>query len=298
VGLSGVTNKPPTKRRAWRTDDEWARLRERITAGDLTAPAGPPKRRFAAGRARWMVAAAAIVVVAAGVSWRAQRRRVSPIVAPPAPSERLARTGVGERLTIRLGDSSVVTLGPVSTMRYSTSGTVRSVVIDGVADFNVVHDAARPFRVRAKNAVVTDVGTEFVVRGYAADSGVDVSVSSGVVVVSGGAADSVELREGQVASVLRDGRAARVAGVSARAFNAWVQGHLVFDEVPLGAVAVELGRWFDVQIRIPDRRLAERRVSARYNQSTLSGVLDALSATLRVRYQRVGDVVTIVPAAR
>jgi hypothetical protein len=55
-----VTNKPPTDRRAWRTNDEWARLRERITAGDLTTPART--RCFAAGRARWMVAAAVPLV--------------------------------------------------------------------------------------------------------------------------------------------------------------------------------------------------------------------------------------------
>jgi transmembrane sensor len=152
--------------------------------------------------------------------------------------------------------------------------------------------------VRAKNAVVTDVGPEFVVRAYAADSGVDVSDTSGVVAVSGGggASDSVELRAGDVAFVTANGRAAKVAGTSARTLAAWVQGHLVFDDVPLSTVAVELGRWFDVQIRIPDQEVARRRLSARYNGSTLSGVLDAITATLPVRYERADNVVTILPA--
>src|SRR4029077_18584465 len=141
--------------------------------------------------------AVVVLVVGAGVTWRMQSRRVA-----PAPIERIATTGVGGRLTIRLAASAVVTLGPVSTIRYSTTATGRSVAVDGIADFNVVHDATRPFRVRAKNAVVTDVGTEFVVRAYAADSGVDVAVTSGIALVSGGssgASDSVELRAGQVA---------------------------------------------------------------------------------------------------
>jgi transmembrane sensor len=271
-------------------------LRERITAGDPAAPVTGRSPR--AGRVLSIVAAAAVVVVAAGVSWRALRSARHSLA--PAPIERVATTGVGQRLTLRLGDSSVVTLGPVSTIRYSAQETRgRNVIlVDGVADFNVVHDAGQPFRVHAKNAVVTDVGTEFVVRAYAADSGVDVAVTSGVVAVSGGAADSVELRTSEVAHATPGGRAARVASASARTFAAWVQGQLVFDDVPLGTVAGELDRWFDVQIRIPDRRLAERRVSARYNAPTLSGVLDALAATLPLRYQRVGDVVTLVPAAR
>jgi transmembrane sensor len=289
-----VTDEPPTERRAWRTDEEWARLRERITVGDLAAPAG--SRRFVAARGPWMVAAAAIAIVAAGASWRALRSARHP--AAPAPIERVATTGVGERLTIRLADSSVVTLGPVSTIRYSAGATGRSVALDGIADFNVVHDATRPFRVRAKNAVVTDVGTAFVVRAYAADSGVDVAVRSGVVAVSGGSADSVELRPGEVALVTANGRSVRVTGAPAQTFAAWVHGRLVFDDVPLGAVAAELERWFDVQIRIPDQQLARRRMSAVYNRPTLSGVLDAITATLPARYRRAGNVVTILSATR
>ena len=93
-----------------------------------------------------------------------------------------------------------------------------------------------------------------------------------------------------------NGRIANISGASARTLAAWVHGQLVFDDVPLSTVAAELGRWFDVQIRIPDEQVARRRLSAVYNQPTLSGVLDAITATLPVRYQRAGNVVTILPA--
>jgi transmembrane sensor len=210
----------------------------------------------------------------------------------------VATTGVGESLTIRLADSSLVTMGPVSTIRYSTSATGRSVaLVDGIADFSVVHDVTRPFRVRAKNALVTDIGTEFVVRAYAADSGVDVSVNSGIARVSGGASDSVELRAGQVAVVTANSRVAKRTDTSAQTLMGLVHGRLVFDDVPLSTVAAELGRWLDVQIRIPDRQLAQLRLSARYNHGqTLSSVLDAITATHPVRYQRSGNVVTLRPA--
>jgi transmembrane sensor len=292
VGLCGVSDKSNKQfeRRAWRTDEEWSRLRQRIRASDV--PASVSARGV--WRMGWIAAAAAVLVVGAGVSGLVLR--LQPRI-PSTPAERVATTGVGERLTIRLGDSSVVTLGPMSTIHYSATG--RSVVLDvGIADFNVLHRATRPFQVRAKNALVTDLGTEFVVRAYSADSGVDVSVTSGEVTVSGGAGDSVELRSGDVANVTRDGRVARVASASTRTLAAWVQGRLVFEDVPLGTVAAELNRWFDVKIRVPDRRLAGRRVSAVYNQPTLSGVLDAIAATLPVRYERADNVITILPATR
>ena len=292
--MSNKSNTPP-ERRPWRTNKEWARLHERITAFDPAAPTAP-----ALGWRVPIVAAAAVAVLVVGVGvswpvWRMRSRQVATL-----PMTRVATTGVGERLTVRLADSSVVTIGPVSTIRYSSSTTGRSVALDGIADFNVVHDATRPFRVRAKNAVVTDVGTEFVIRAYAADSGVDVSVSSGVVAVSGGssgASDSVELRAGQVAFVAANGRAAKRTGTSAQTLMGLVHGRLAFNDVPLSTVAAELGRWFDVQIRIPDEQLARRRVSAVYNRPTLSGVLDAITATLPVRYHRAGNIVTILPAS-
>src|SRR5207237_148077 len=106
------SNQPP-ERRAWRTEEEWARLRERITASDLAAPVAP-----AFGwRVPIVAAAAAVLVVGAGVSWRMLRLRSRQVATPPMT--RVATTGVGERLTIRLADSSIVTIGPVSTIRYS-----------------------------------------------------------------------------------------------------------------------------------------------------------------------------------
>ncbi len=277
-----------TERGDWGTNEEWARLRERITASEPRA-GGPP--RFPR-RVRWNLAAAAVLVVSVGVSWRMRSREVA-----TAPVERVATTGIGEVLTITLADSSRVTIGPLSTIRYSASATGRSVaIVDGIADFNVVHDAARPFRVRARNAVVTDVGTEFVVRAYAADSVVDVAVKSGIVAVSGGALDSVELRAGDVAFVAANGRAAKTAGTSAQTLAGLVHGRLVFDNVPLSAVATELGRWLDVEFRIPDPAVARMRLNAGYTRPTLSGVLDAIRVTLPVRFERAGNVVTILLA--
>jgi transmembrane sensor len=237
----------------------------------------------------WVGAAASVVLMLGASAIGAVRWRYHRSVFETATTQ------PGQRLLVRLADKSTVTLGPASTLRYDRLGRSREIMLDGLADFRVEHDPSHPFVVHAGTADIEDVGTEFVVRAYAADSGVDVSVTSGVVAVSAGATDSVELRAGQVGRVMRDGRTAKVAGASVQTFAAWVEGRLVFDDVPLSTVAAELGRWFDVQIRIPDQQLARRRVSAMYNGPTLSGVLDALTATLSVRYQRAGNVVTILP---
>lgn len=286
-----AANEPPDES-DWPTDQAWARLRERITASD---PAGLAPPRFAR-RVRWTLAAAAVLLVAAGVSWRTLHLRPR---AQATPAEHVVTTGVGESAIVHLADGSVVTVGPASTLRYSDDAAGRRVdLVEGVANFDVVHDTMRPLRVRVRNTVVTDVGTEFGVRAYPADSGVQVSVTSGAALVSGGASDSVELHAGQVAVVDANGRVAKVAGTSAETLAAWVHGRLVFVDAPLSTVAADLARWFDVQIRIPDERLARLPVSTRQNRSTLSSILDAIKATHPVRYERVGNVVTLLPADR
>jgi transmembrane sensor len=270
-----VTNEP---RRAWRTDAEWNRLRERIDG----APLVRPPKRF--GPTPWLAAAATIVVVAF-LGWRMTR---------PKPEQRTVTTAAGERIEIKLADGTVITLGPASTLRYS-SDKERSVSLDGLANFDVVHDASRPFVVRAGNAVATDLGTEFVVRAYRTDSIVDVAVKSGRVALSG--TSRVDLEPGALGRVHADGSTTRGDSTAAASHLAWVNGRLAFDAEPLAGVATELSRWFNVDVRI-DEALASQRVTAVYNTPTLDGVLEALTASLDVRVERAGRIITIAPRTK
>lgn len=284
--MSDTLRPEPPERRAWRTDAEWQRLRERIDGSELDT-ASP---RWSHGR-WWLTAAAAIIVVSLGLKSYFARQH--------APTVRTASTAAGERIAIHLADSSVVTLGPASTIRYVLTADRREVELVGLADFSVVHDRARPFIVRAKNAVTIDLGTEFVVRAYASDSSVQVAVTSGSVSLSGAdTSRAVKLRPGNLGRVGADGVALPAPNGDAAARAAWVDGRLVFDDEPLSDVVAELSRWFDVEIHVPAESLTRRRVSAVYNSPSLAGVLDGLAATLDARYERAGRVVTILPRNR
>ena len=270
----------PTERRAWRTDAEWTHLRERIEGAEL---AGPPRRNWRLLRA---IAAALVFAAAAGVGWKLRRSKEAEV--------RVATTAAGERVVIRLADSSVVTLGPASRVRYAIGARQRDVELDGLADFAVVHDAARPFVVRSRNAVTTDLGTRFVVRAYDSDSAVEVAVTEGHVAVSGAPATAaVELHAGDVAQVRRAGAPLLAQRRDAAAKSAWVDGRLVFDNEPLARVVADLSRWFDADIRVAGGALEKRTVSAVYNDASLSDVLAALAATLGARVERSGRTVVI-----
>jgi transmembrane sensor len=256
--------------RPWRTDAEWNALRSRIAEAEATRSTRRRWPRVAVGSA-----AAALVLFAAGVVAQRERNAASPWHVASAPA--------GGRTRVQLDDRSVVTLGPASTMRYRMNGSAREVELHGLAQFSVVHDTQRPFRVRAANAVATDVGTDFVVRAYDEDSVVQVSVTSGEVMLSS-ARDSVQLLHGAVGAVDRSGAARRDTRADAASHSAWVEGRLQFDNATVEEVAVELARWFNVTVRVADPALRARHVTAVYSSPTLRGVLDALRATVDMTY--------------
>jgi transmembrane sensor len=94
-------------------------------------------------------------------------------------------TTAGQRSHITLPDGSQVELAPLSHLVYSASDVgTRSLDLTGEAYFAVVHNAARRFRVHAKNAIAEDIGTRFVVRAYPTDGSVRVAVAEGSVALS------------------------------------------------------------------------------------------------------------------
>jgi len=275
------------ERRAWRTDHEWSRLSARIAAQ-------PTLSRKRSPIAWW--AAAAVAIAAAGIVTINRRAGHAPAIR--APSDEItgtAATTAGRRTVVLLPDSSVVTLGPASTIRYSFGRGARDVALDGMAEFRVTHDSLRRFSVHARNAVVTDIGTEFVVRAYASDSSVRVAVASGIVSLADStlANERILLRANEVGGLALGGKPAIVRTADASRYTDWVGGRLAFEDESLARVAVELGRWFGVNVRVASPALAKRRVSGTYAQPTLSHVLDAIVASLGATYTKSGNEVVI-----
>lgn len=240
----------------------------------------------------WATAATLLIAAATAVLGA---RHVIPNRAPPARVAAgeltgSAATSAGKRTIVRLPDSSLVTLGPESTIRYAYTSTGRELTLDGMAEFQVTHDTLRRFTVRAAGAIVRDIGTEFVVRAYQGDSSIRVAVASGVVSLASAAAPEsvIVLRARDVGGITRDasGRPAIVSNIDALLYTAWVDGHLAFDDQSLEQVAIELNRWFGVNVRVETPALAHRRVSGTYANPTLNHVLDALAASLGATYAK------------
>ena len=99
------------------------------------------------------------------------------------PAETKAfETEIGENRSVTLGDGSVIALGGDTRIEVALSKNVRAIeLVRGEALFKVAKDSARPFKVRAGDATIIAVGTEFNVE-RDSDRAV-VSVTEGQVVV-------------------------------------------------------------------------------------------------------------------
>jgi transmembrane sensor len=272
------------------------------------------KRSFAHGTTRWLVPAAAALLVAASLSlWRV--RRDSPESVRRELSSTTLReltTPNGRRASLVLGDGSRVVLNAGSRLRYAAdfgrTGAAREVQLDGEAYFEVTHDATRPFRVHAGNALAQDLGTRFSISAYPG-SHAQVVVAEGKVSLrldKSQASDSAVLGAGERGRLEVSRGATSVARVTvdtvdAARYLSWTTGTLALDDVPLRDAIPVLQRWFDVDIRLADSSLANRRVTASFRDEPVSQVLDALAVALGARYERSGAdrrVVTFFAARR
>jgi transmembrane sensor len=289
----------------------WARVAERTGIGSPerarvplvhrpAAAARPPSVRPAAWRTP-LVRMAAMLVLALGVGFLWQpageiyRDRVL---------TKTVVTGKGERVQLTLGDGSRVLLGVDSRLRYPRrfGRTSRQVRLEGVAYFEVAHDASRPFAVYTADAVTRVLGTKFTVRDYPGAEPARVAVTEGRVAVQPRTPEGAVpgrmavLVRGQAAEVARPGAEPVVQPAIGRPDLAWTQGTIAFENAAVPRVLAELGRWYEVQIQVHDPALAARHLTISFEREPLDVLLREIAAALDARVERRGDVFILTPA--
>ncbi|MBV6520182.1 MAG: hypothetical protein MNPFHGCM_00287 [Gemmatimonadaceae bacterium] len=254
-------------------------------------------------RQPWMFALAATLLFAVAISSRLFVRPTESSTSGVLAGLQ-ASTTIGERRTVVLPDSSEVLLGVHSTLHFepAAAGAPRIVHLDGEAFFTVRHDAARPFRVLASDAVIEDVGTEFSVRAYSGDSNLRVAVREGAVSLyrtpGSGRQDTVLLARQDVATIAADGVPHVTSDAAIERLFAWTDGELMFDDASLAEVANELSRWYDVEFRFADPALATRHLTSRFASDPIDDILRVIGLSAEVRFERHGRVVTVRAASR
>ncbi len=306
-----------------RTDAVWSALAAHL---DIAAPGVPvvrpqPWPQGVGGGSAWRSAAIAalVVVVGGGIAVGTVRRGGG-----LNPAGREYATAAGQRLSVTLVDGTQMTLAPAShahipgpcgrggiyaarLLTARCSGTAREVELEGEAYFAVVHDAAHPFAVRTHGAVVRDVGTAFDVRAYPEDTSARIAVAEGTVAISAptvaisapivGAVRERPAHAGDVATV-GPGGVAIEHGADVAALVAWRDGRLVFHDARFSDAARELGRFYDLDVRVSDPTLGADVITDDFTGDPVERVLAILKMSLSAQVERHGRTVVFTRTDR
>ena len=265
------------------------RMQRQPSAPNLTVIRGNvprPRRVYYVSALAAAAAAVAIFVL-----------RTSPSNDSTGLAPRTFATGVGQRDSVTLPDSSRVILGPMSRLAVNYENGKRAVALQGDAYFDIRHDPAQPFTVQVGRAVVEDIGTTFTVESDAGDT-TNVSVITGSVRLR--ASDSAVnsgavLAAGDRGSMSSDGAVRAYPHTVTEDAAAWTSGRLVFKDASLIRVVGEVRRWYGVTLRFPDSSLADRTLTFDATGESVDQVLKIIGLDLGARIERQGDTATVTP---
>ncbi len=173
-----------------------------------------------------------------------------------------------------LPDGTKVWLNAESSVRYPTAfmANERIVEVTGEAYFEVVHNAKMPFKVKAGNSTIEDIGTMFDVNAYADETVIKTTLLEGAVKM-----DAMLLRPGQEASVAKLTGKITVSKADTEDAIAWVNGQLSLESDDVQTLMRRIARWYNVDVRF-EGALPHTALFGSVDRNVyLSGVLKALA---------------------
>lgn len=157
------------------------------------------------------------------------------------------RTATGERRALVLEDGTRLQIASASAVDVQFTAAERRIVLHaGEILVQSGHADPRPLRVLTRDGSVTPVGTRFTVQrsdgaGWGQGGQSRVAVLEGAVDVRAGQGAPLRLVAGELSHFTSAGAAAAAPAPSG--VDAWVDGMLVADRMPLGDFVAALGRW-------------------------------------------------------
>lgn len=191
----------------------------------------------------------------------------------------------GKSYRLTLADGTEVWLNADSKLTYPGrfKGKYREVALEGEAYFSVAKDKAHPFIVHTPQMTTTVTGTEFNVSAYSGAPTHVTLVKGRVSVARPGHNATQTLSPGDDAAT--DGQAdIQVRQVDTDSHTLWKEGLFYFDNVPLETVLKEIGRWYNVSVRIEDMNALRTPVRYISNRAgTLTEAIGLLNSLGKVK---------------
>ncbi|WP_407430111.1 FecR family protein [Arcticibacter sp.] len=243
-------------------NEAWKRFQTK--AGSTTQKA--PVKLWA--RYGWMKIAAALVLLCG--AW---------LILSKIGNNDKTLTAYQETLTQVLPDGSNVTLNKNSVLSYSyaADGGNRNVKLEkGEVFFSVATDKQRPFIIAADGVEIEVIGTSFNVKHN--ESLTEVIVETGIVKVSLGKQSVVLHKDEKVTA--KAGKL-KVLKNTDQLYNYYRSNEFVADQTPLWRLVQVLNEAYQAEIRIENPALRNVKLTTRFQNESLDGILQIVSETLQ-----------------
>ncbi|MGE8656178.1 MAG: FecR domain-containing protein [Achromobacter sp.] len=193
------------------------------------------------------------------------------------------RTGTGERRDLVLADGSRIWLNTGTALRVDYRPSLRRLVslCGEVFIQTAVDGLQRPFCVDTAHGRLQALGTRFTVR--QTDAGTRLDVFDGAVAIRTLAGQALRVQAGQAARF--DARQITALAGADPMRNAWTRGVVLADDLPLGELLAELGRYRAGHIRVAPE-VAGLRVMGVFPADDPERALAMLEQTLPIRVRR------------
>lgn len=286
----------------------------KLRSSPISVSSGPRGRAWRpaarAGAATAAAITACLALVVGAWLWRQNR--------PVQEVGTQYQTQAGQDRTVRLADDTILYLTADSAVRVRFDAHRRLVDIErGQALFEVAHDPARPFEVRARNSVIRDVGTIFDVDQDSRRTVVTVlqgrvavwTVSDHSSAPSGRSVPPdrnaapihrhpIDLNAGEQARILSTGAVRTSRPRNLQKAAPWLQPQIAFNHKSLAAIAAEFNRHNRIQIELTDPRIAAIAVSGVFHSYDVASFASFLNNLSGVRARMVNGQLQVSATAQ
>jgi hypothetical protein len=199
--------------------------------------------------------------------------------------------------SIRLSDGTIAWLNMESTMHFpvSFSGKQREVEITGEVYFEVSPDAARKFVVRTETSSTEVLGTHFNVNTYGQPV---VTLLEGKVKFAGNGSEQL-LAPCQQARLHPGSKKIHLdKSPDLEAVMAWKSGLFKLNNANVPTIMEQLSRWYDIDVNMGPGLNDVRFSGMMERKKDLAAVLEILSLTREVRFEKNGKSLTVLANTR
>jgi len=247
-----------------------------------------------ANGSKWLAYAAAITVFILSATLVFYLRQSTGVIQTAVVYQRI-KAGYGKIDHVTLPDSSHLALFPGSVIDIPNNFNTRNrkVFLNGRAYFEVTHNKQKPFYVRTSKVTTRVLGTSFEVNA-AKEAGIaSVTLRTGRVAVSNAFQKLAILQPGQKLTYHQGTGKYVMEQVQPNKLLRWVKGELTFEQTNFAEICLQLEKWYHISIKVQNKQLLQKNITANFKGQSATQVLDILSATAGFNYKASKNIIHI-----